>query len=109
MSAGYSIPWTATSPPIIAPMADTKGGPATEPMLPSSVVPRAKRTVMALQPPPPTTSFWTGLVSAAMVSVGRRAKVKDFIMIFGRDDYIIKRYKVLNRDGTSLGIDETKK
>jgi hypothetical protein len=75
-SAGYSMPWTATfpAPPIIAPIAETKGGPATEPMLPSSVVPRAKRTVMGLHAPPPVTSFCDMDVKAAMLKEGARER-----------------------------------
>jgi hypothetical protein len=61
-------------------MADTKGGPATVPMLPVSVVPRAKRTVMGLHAPPFVTSFWVLEVSAARVTVGRKERWrKDFI------------------------------
>ena len=65
----------------MAPMAETKGGPATVPMLPVSVVPRAKRTVMALQAPPFVTSFWVEEVRAARVREGRRARARDFIAV----------------------------
>jgi hypothetical protein len=84
-SAGYWIPWTATlaAPPIIFPTALTKGGPATVPMFPVSVVPRAKRTVIALQPLPCVTSFWVEEVSAARVAVGRRRKERDFMVVDG--------------------------
>jgi hypothetical protein len=83
MSAGYWIPWTAmlAAPPIIVPTALTKGGPAMVPMLPVSVVPRAKRTVMALQPLPFVTSFWVEEVRAARVAVGRSRKLRDFMVV----------------------------
>jgi hypothetical protein len=63
------------------PKAETNGGPATDPMLPSSVVPRAKRTVMALQPLPLVTSFWVEEVSAAEAKGARtRRGANDFMM-----------------------------
>jgi hypothetical protein len=53
------------------------------PMFPPSVVPRAKRTVMALQPLPFVTSFWVEEERAARVAVGRRKKLRDFMMLAG--------------------------
>jgi hypothetical protein len=86
MSAGYSIPWTATfaAPPIIAPTAETKGGPATLPMLPGSVVPRAKRMVMALQAPPPVTSFWDAERRAAEANDATSGRAATGFMATGR-------------------------
>jgi hypothetical protein len=49
--------------------------------MPSSVVPRAKRTVMALQPLPLVTSFWVEEVSAAEAKGARtRRGANDFMM-----------------------------
>src|SRR5690242_4061197 len=87
ISAGYSIPWTARfcAPPIILPTAETNGGPATVPIFPVSVVPRAKRTVIGLQPLPLVTSFCVEDVRAAEARGARtRNGAKDF-MVAGLD------------------------
>jgi hypothetical protein len=99
MSAGYSIPCTATlvDPPSMAPMAVTKGGPATDPMLPASVVPRAKRTVMALHAPPFVTSFWVEEVRAASATGGAKER-RRYFMVRGRVE--VRANKKLERRTT---------